>query len=110
MAIWSILGTLEIFYGHLVYFVVIWYIFPRFGILDQEKSGNPGSDPSFQLFSMSSLIRLPSSFPPKYQSNGCLSIQTINDYLLEMGHSVTERAKREKCRRYNGTFSGAPML
>jgi hypothetical protein len=24
----------------LVYFVVIWYIFPRFGILDQEKSGN----------------------------------------------------------------------
>jgi hypothetical protein len=41
-------------YDHLVYFtairnilrpfgifVVIWYIFPRFGILDQEKSGNP---------------------------------------------------------------------
>jgi hypothetical protein len=27
--------------GHLVYFVVIWYIFPRFGILYQEKSGNP---------------------------------------------------------------------
>jgi hypothetical protein len=24
-----------------LYFVVIWYIFPRFGILDQEKSGNP---------------------------------------------------------------------
>jgi hypothetical protein len=42
-------------YGHLEYFtviwliiwlfgyvVVIWYIFPRFGILHQEKSGNPG--------------------------------------------------------------------
>jgi hypothetical protein len=36
-------------YDHVVYFilfpfgnfVVIWYIFPRFGILDQEKSGNP---------------------------------------------------------------------
>jgi hypothetical protein len=26
---------------HLVYFVVIWHIFLRFGILDQEKSGNP---------------------------------------------------------------------
>jgi hypothetical protein len=39
---WSILLPLEIFYGHLVYFVVIWYIFPRFGILYQEKSGNPG--------------------------------------------------------------------
>jgi hypothetical protein len=23
-------------------FVVIWYIFPRFGMLHQEKSGNPG--------------------------------------------------------------------
>jgi hypothetical protein len=23
-------------------FVVIWYIFPRFGILYQDKSGNPG--------------------------------------------------------------------
>jgi hypothetical protein len=42
MAIWSILWPFEIFYGHLEYFVVIWYIFPRFGILDQEKSGNPG--------------------------------------------------------------------
>jgi hypothetical protein len=41
MTIWSILRPLDIFYGHLVYFVVIWYIFPRFGILDEEKSGNP---------------------------------------------------------------------
>jgi hypothetical protein len=31
----------NIFYGHLVYFGLIWYIFPRFGILYQEKSGNP---------------------------------------------------------------------
>jgi hypothetical protein len=43
-------------YGHLEYFTVIWYIlwpfgnfvvilyiFPRFGILCQEKSGNPGA-------------------------------------------------------------------
>jgi hypothetical protein len=43
-----------IFYGHLEFFtaiwyilwpfgnvVAIWYIFPRFGILCQEKSGNP---------------------------------------------------------------------
>jgi hypothetical protein len=41
MTIWSILRPLEKFFGHLVYIVVIWYIFPRFGILDQEKSGNP---------------------------------------------------------------------
>jgi hypothetical protein len=45
-----------IFYGHLECFpailyilwpfgkvVVIWYIFPRFGILYQEKSGDPAS-------------------------------------------------------------------
>jgi hypothetical protein len=44
-----------IFYGHLVHFTVFCYIlwtfgtvcgnfvyFPRFGILSQEKSGNPG--------------------------------------------------------------------
>jgi hypothetical protein len=44
MTIWSILRPLQIFYGHLVYFVVIWYSFPRFGILDQEKSGNPDAN------------------------------------------------------------------
>jgi hypothetical protein len=41
MTIWSILRPLEIFYDHLEYFEAIWYIFPLFGILDQEKSGNP---------------------------------------------------------------------
>jgi hypothetical protein len=34
MDTWSILGSL----------VVIWYIFSRFGILYQEKSGNPAFD------------------------------------------------------------------
>jgi hypothetical protein len=47
MTIWSSLWPLEIFDGHLIFFVVIWYIFPRFGILDQEKSGNPGACASF---------------------------------------------------------------
>jgi hypothetical protein len=41
------------FHGHLEYipilgpfdnFVAIWYIFPRVGILNKEKSGNPGCD------------------------------------------------------------------
>jgi hypothetical protein len=27
--------------GNLVHFVVIWYIFPRFGMLHRERSGNP---------------------------------------------------------------------
>jgi hypothetical protein len=30
-----------VFYRHLVHFVVIWHIFPRFGMLYREKSGNP---------------------------------------------------------------------
>jgi hypothetical protein len=37
MTIWSILRSLEISRGHLVYFAVIWYIFHRFGILDKEN-------------------------------------------------------------------------
>jgi hypothetical protein len=44
MAVWNILRPFSIFYGRLViYVVVIWYIFPRFGILHLEKSGNPAS-------------------------------------------------------------------
>jgi hypothetical protein len=42
-----ILWSFGIFCGRLVYFVVVWYIFPRFGLLYQEKSGNP--DPSAPL-------------------------------------------------------------
>jgi hypothetical protein len=41
MHIGSILWAFDIFYGHVVYFGVFWYIFPRFGIFHQEKSGNP---------------------------------------------------------------------
>jgi hypothetical protein len=41
MAIWFILWLFGIFCGRLVYFVVIWYIFPPFGMLHQDKSGNP---------------------------------------------------------------------
>jgi hypothetical protein len=48
------MGNVGIFLGHLEYFMTIWYIlwpfgnlvliwniYPRFGILCQEKSGNP---------------------------------------------------------------------
>jgi hypothetical protein len=42
MAIWKILRTLGIFYDYLVHFVFIWCIFSGFGIMYQEKSGNPG--------------------------------------------------------------------
>jgi hypothetical protein len=48
MAVWFIfrpfaiiLGHFGIFWGHLLYFEIIWYIFPRFGMFYKEKSGNP---------------------------------------------------------------------
>jgi hypothetical protein len=41
--IWPILRPIGIFYAHFVYFTVIWYICFHFGLLYQEKSGNPGS-------------------------------------------------------------------
>jgi hypothetical protein len=40
-AIWNIL---RIFYDHSVYFVFICYIFSGFGIMNLEKSGNPGGN------------------------------------------------------------------
>jgi hypothetical protein len=36
MYIWSMLQTIDVLCGLLVLFVVIWYIFPRFGILYQD--------------------------------------------------------------------------
>jgi hypothetical protein len=44
MAIYSIFLLFGIFYGTLVHFVVFWYIFPGFGILYPEKSGNHAPD------------------------------------------------------------------
>jgi hypothetical protein len=48
---WFILWTFGVgIYGHLIflgrleYFVVIWYIFPRFGMLYREKPGNPADN------------------------------------------------------------------
>jgi hypothetical protein len=42
-AIWYILWPFGIFYSHL------WYIFPYFGMLHQEKSGNPGCLPFLKV-------------------------------------------------------------
>jgi hypothetical protein len=55
MTISFILRPLEILYGRLIHFVEIWYNFPRFGILDQEKSGNPapGANPTTSIYNAS---------------------------------------------------------
>jgi hypothetical protein len=44
LAYWNILKQFGIFYGRLVYLVVIGYIHTHFGMLHQGKSGNPGRD------------------------------------------------------------------
>jgi hypothetical protein len=41
MAIRSILRPFGIIYGRLAHCVFIWYIFSGFGVMHQEKSGNP---------------------------------------------------------------------
>jgi hypothetical protein len=46
MAIWNILRLFSTFYGHFGNLVAIWYIFPRFGVLCQEKSGNTKTEDS----------------------------------------------------------------
>jgi hypothetical protein len=43
MTIWNILMQIGIIYALLVQFVVIWYSFSNLVCLDQEQSGNPGS-------------------------------------------------------------------
>jgi hypothetical protein len=44
MAIRNILLSFNKSYGHIVHFVVILHIFPRFGMFYQNKSGNPGGN------------------------------------------------------------------
>jgi hypothetical protein len=48
---WSILWPFGLCFGHLVYFMVIWVIFSRFGMFCQEKSGSPASDVAGQSLS-----------------------------------------------------------
>jgi hypothetical protein len=47
MAIWSFLFSFGIFCGNLAHFMIISYIFSRFGVLCKEKSGDPASQASF---------------------------------------------------------------
>jgi hypothetical protein len=41
LAIWNILWVFGIFCDHSEHIVLIWYSFSCFGIMHQEKSGNP---------------------------------------------------------------------
>jgi hypothetical protein len=45
MAIWTIVWVFGILYDHSVHFMFICYIFSSFGVMHQEKSGNPDFGP-----------------------------------------------------------------
>jgi hypothetical protein len=42
MTVWNIFTAIRYLLWPFRNVVVIWYIFPRFGIFREEKSGNPG--------------------------------------------------------------------
>jgi hypothetical protein len=89
MTIWSVLWPLEIFHGHLVYFVVIGFIFTRFGILYQEKSCNPDMD----AFSYKVLETFKKKFKSKrfksIQNETKISIQSKEDLLIIFTSKMT---------------------
>jgi hypothetical protein len=70
MVIWQILWPFDLVYSHLAYFVAIWNIlwsfgiciFPRFGLLHQEKSGNPNRLPGSNFKALETF--LPILLPP----------------------------------------------
>jgi hypothetical protein len=59
MAIWNILRPFGTFCDHLVHFVLLWYIFSGFGILYQQKSGNPVMNHFFPSGGFATEPRLP---------------------------------------------------
>jgi hypothetical protein len=55
-AILSIIRPNGIFYDVLVHFVVIWYIFSRFGMMYREQSGNPAAFEPNKIFGANSIF------------------------------------------------------
>jgi hypothetical protein len=72
------LRLIGLFYGQ--HFVVIWYIFPRFGIFHQEKSGNPA-----QLSSASAAFLAANKCPAftAYLNEAPTSISLLTDKKLD---------------------------
>jgi hypothetical protein len=75
---WYILWSFGMIHGHSVHFVVIWYVFPGFGILCEEKSGNPGGCPVWQdllFWRVEKSQNNPFFVVGKSQSHACVWIQ-----------------------------------
>jgi hypothetical protein len=72
-ATWHNLWPFGIMYGRLVWFVVLWYIFPVLVCLDQVKSGNPA------CYQSSDPLR---GFPFCRHSKNVLEIVALRDTML----------------------------
>jgi hypothetical protein len=78
-----------------IYVVAIWYIFPRFGILRQEKSGNPAS------LSLDPWLRFPKRFETKISLSGFFFVEKEN--FLASGN-VSNKLKCNKKQSGNNYF------
>jgi hypothetical protein len=74
---WYILWPFGLFFGHLVYFVVIWYISPRFGMLYHEKSGNPARNPIFPRVELFNMCQLTSGSAPTKSCHVTVTLQFV---------------------------------
>jgi hypothetical protein len=87
LVIWNILRTLGIFLGILVILViVIWHIFPLFGILHQEKSGNPALVPA--IGGKKKILISLSVFPSFFFSSSSLYRHGREASVEWLGHSA----------------------
>jgi hypothetical protein len=96
MEVWSTSQPSGIFYGHLVYF---WYfsIFSHFGMLFQDKSGNPAPNPGAQTNSLQpstarcrptrppTAARLSCSTPAPTSEESAPGPRAMNPYLAQVG-------------------------
>jgi hypothetical protein len=101
-AISYILCPFGIFCGHLVHFVVIWYIlrsfwyiFPRFGMLYQEKSGNPAlqvyrANPAHWLIRLNPCLPRPNRFRRKVFLSGLRADQCDQMNLSKIAQNVAQ--------------------
>jgi hypothetical protein len=73
-------------YGHLAYFMAIWYIFNHFGILNKEKSGIPASSCQADMPRLTVKFSEDLPFPGKY----------IRAYLEQSRRDGVKEVKQKK--------------
>jgi hypothetical protein len=102
---WSILRPFGLFYGHLicicyghlVYFVVIWYTFPTIGILHQEKSGNAESDRVLQTLKLSRILGASVAVEPFQCQPVCHAHTHVRTNARARANALVNLSMRKRC-------------